>query len=107
MDMTGKISVKFFDGALNKFCRKYIPEFDTERFEIAALRIFAARGFTVTVYALDKFSNKTPSSDHKVPVKKFKIEDVNAADLPQIVEAFNFTLAAGNFELDEIEVTNR
>jgi hypothetical protein len=105
--MNGKITVKFFDGSLERFCKKHIGEFDANRFEIVAMRIFAAQGFTVTIYAIDRENKSTRLPPHKQPTRKFKIENVNAADIPQIVESFNFTLAAENFDLNEIEVMNR
>jgi len=105
--MNGKIKVKFFDGALEGFCKKYIGEFNAGRFEIVAIRIFAAQGFTVTIYAIDRENKSTLLPPNKQPTRKFKIENVNAADIPQIVESFNFTVAEENFDLDEIEVLNR
>ena len=107
MDMTGKIAVKFRSEPLNALCKKYIPSFDDVRFEIVAVRLFAAKEFIVTVYAADKLSNITSLPDGKQPVKKFKLENVNPADLPAIVEAFNFTLCNENYNLEEMGITNK
>lgn len=107
--ISGGISVTFRNNqALEDFCKQYIPNYNPERFEIVALRFFAGKETIITVYALDKMHQK---SDHatteKLPVKKFKLENVPLEKLLCYFETFNFTIFKTDFPIEEMEVINR
>jgi hypothetical protein len=106
-DLRGKIAVRVKDNMdLEDLCVKYIPTFDKKRFEIVAVRVFAAGEFIVTIYAADKESNKDVGTK-KYPVKKFKIETLSMSELFAFVDAFNFTVSNEEYEIEDMTVTNK
>ena len=54
-----------------------------------------------------KQNQKETISVGALPVKKFKIENIDPAELPFVVDAFNLTISNGQYNLDEMEVTNK
>jgi hypothetical protein len=106
-DLRGKISVRLNESKdLEELCAKHIPGYDRDRFEIVAIRVFASKEFIVTVYAADKVSNKTVR-ELRYPVKKFKIQSLAMHELYEFVEAFNFTISADDYDVDDMDVTNK
>lgn len=108
-DISGGITVKLRQGlSLDDLCMQYLPDYNRDRFEAVALRLFAAKEVIVTIYALDKQrqegSNFNPD---KLPVKKFKIEDLSVPQIFEWFDEFNFTINAGNYAMEDIEVINR
>jgi hypothetical protein len=106
-DLRGKMSVKLDTSKdLEDLCEAHIPGYDKKRFQIVAVRVFAAGEFIVTIYAEDKQSNKSVR-ELRFPVKKFKIQTLSMAELFQYVEAFNFTVSDDDYYLEDMDVTNR
>jgi hypothetical protein len=106
-DLKGKIAIKFFnDLHFEELCIKHIPGYQIDRFNIIAVRVFSAKEFIITVFAVDKESHKTLHSN-KFAVKKFKIENLAPAEFLKYVEAFNFTVADDEFHIDEMEIINK
>ena len=91
---------------LEALCVKHIPGYDSKRFAVVALRVFASKEFIVTIYAADKTSNKTVR-ELRYPVKKFKVQTLSMQELFELVGAFNFTLSVDNYDVEDMDVTNR
>jgi hypothetical protein len=107
--ISGGIAVKLRNNAtLDDFSKKYIPNYDPDRFETIAIRLFSGKEVIITVYALDKFRQEGTTYDpDKIPVKKFKILDIPATELFLLFEEFNFTLSSGNYSITDMEVINK
>ena len=108
-DIAGAIAVKMAnEQTLDDFCVDHIAEYNKDRFEAIAIRLFLGKETIITVFAVDKLrqegSNYNPD---KIPVRKFKITTLSAAELFNYCESFNFTLSTGNYKLDDIEVINK
>src|SRR5690242_10028846 len=91
-DLTGEFSVKLANGqTIDDFCARYIPEYNKDRLEALAIRLYVGGETTITVYAVDK-TRQENSSVHagKIPVKKFKITSLRLSDLSNYCEGFNF-----------------
>ena len=108
-DLTGEFSVKLANGqTLDDFCVQHIAEYNPDRLEALAIRMYAGAEIIITVYAVDKTRQENSSvSNDKIPVKKFKITTLSLSDLSNYCEGFNFTLSTGNFSLENIEVINK
>jgi hypothetical protein len=104
--ISGAISIRLHEGqTLDHFCKAYIKDYDTARYEAVALRVFAGKEMIITVYAVDRSKlNGTPGSGKKLKVKKFKLEHIPVADLFNYLEAFNFTVAPGTYNIEDMEV---
>ena len=107
--ISGGIHVKLREGlTLDDICQQEIPDYNRDRFEAVALRLFAGKEVIVTIFALDKLRQEGSNFDpEKLPVKKFKLENVSVPRLFEWFGEFNFTLSSGNYELEDIEVMNR
>lgn len=106
-ELSGKVAVSLEDTEqVNLFCSKYIPDFDRQRFEFVALRVYRLSDLIVTIYLADRSSLKTVR-ELRYPVKKFKVTNVQARDLLFLAHHFNFTVCAANYELDDMDITNR
>lgn len=104
----GKITIKFNrNGSLITLCEKFFSTFNADQHEPIALRLFYGKETVLTLYALDKVKQETTSDlREKLPVRKFK-ELIALQDLLPFLGELNFTLEAGNFPLDDMEVINR
>ncbi len=108
-DLQGTFSVKLAnDQTLDDFCMSHIAEYNRDRFEALAIRLYVGAETTITVFALDKTrqENSTIIVD-KLPVKKFKITTLPMAELFSYIEGFNCTLTTGNYPLEDMEVINK
>jgi hypothetical protein len=108
-DISGELSVSFAnEQTLDDFCATYIPEYNRDRFEALAIRVFVGKENIITVYAVDKLrqENSDIPAD-KIPVKKFKLEGVPLDALFPYCDSFNCTLSTNNYPLDAMEVTNK
>jgi hypothetical protein len=108
-DISGGITVKLRDDlSLDDICMENLPDYNRDRFEAVALRLFAGKEVIVTIYAIDKErqegSNFNPD---KMPVKKFKIENVSVPKLFEWFQEFNFTINTGNYHIEDMEVINK
>jgi hypothetical protein len=106
-DLHGKISVTLKGDKLKELLSKYVAGFDANRFEIVAVRLFSAQELILTVFALDKHNNNTTVHEGRMPVKKFKLEISSPLELPELAEAFNFTVCNEDYRLEEMEVINK
>ena len=108
-DISGGITVKLRDDVtLDDICMQNIPDYNRDRFEAVALRLFAGKEIIATIYAVDK--NRQEGSNFgegKLPVKKFKIENVSVSKLFDWFQEFNFTINTGNYDIEDMEVINK
>lgn len=107
--ISGGIHVTMQEGqTLDDFCMQYLDEYNPDRFEAIAMRLFAGRETIVTIYALDRTRQENSSDTNgKLPVKKFKIEFVSVKEVFDFFEEFNFTLSSGNYNLEDMKVINK
>ncbi|MEO5572722.1 MAG: hypothetical protein ABIT08_07025 [Bacteroidia bacterium] len=108
-DMGGAISVTFKENAnLNDFCAKNIQDYNPERLQAFALRVFYGKEIFITIYAADKDrATANTASGRKVPVKKFKLDRTVLMNLFPFLAECNFTLTTGDFPLEGMEVINK
>lgn len=107
--ITGELTVKLANGqTLDDFCTQHVADYNRDRFEALALRVYLGDETVITVYAVDKTrqENTTQIID-KIPVKKFKISGISVADLFSYCEGFNCTLSTGNYAIEDMEVINK
>jgi hypothetical protein len=107
--ISGGIAVKLRNNtSLDDLCKKYIVNYDPDRFEAIAIRFFSGKEVIVTIYALDKFRQEGTTYDpDKIPVKKFKIMNVPPNEFFHFFEEFNFTLGTGNYSITDMEIINK
>lgn len=93
---------------LDDLCASYIPDYNRDRFEAFAIRLFLGDETVITIYAVDKKRQEgTNFNPEKLPVKKFKLTEVSLPDLFSYCSSFNCTLTTGNHEIDDMEVINK
>jgi hypothetical protein len=84
-----------------------IPNYNVNRFEAVAFRVFLGKENNITLYAIDKMnSNQKNLDDDKLPVKKFKLK-IAMTDLIKLFSNINFTISKDNFDIKDIEVMNK
>jgi len=107
--VTGKLSVKMANSqTLDDFCVHHIPDYNRDRFEALAIRVFVGDETIITIYAVDKLRQEGNTfGGGKIPVKKFKLNDLPLSELFSYCESFNCTLSTGNYELEDMEVINK
>lgn len=107
--ISGGIHVTLRDGlTLDDFCMQFVPDYNRDRFEAVALRMYAGKEIVTTVYVLDKYRQEGSNYDpEKLPVKKIKLENISVPNLFEWFSDFNFTLSSGNYNLEDIEVINK
>jgi len=108
-EIKGIISVKLANNqTLDDFCADHIVDYNRDRFEAFALRIFLGNETIITVYALDKVRQEDSTTNpERFPVKKFKLTDFPLTSILSYFSAFNCTLSNGNYNIDEMEVMNK
>jgi len=107
--LLGQIAVDLANNqTLDDFCTEYINDYNRDRFEALAIRVFVGNETVITVYAVDKNRQENTSINiDKLPVKKFKITTLTLPDILSYCKGFNFTLSTGNYALDDMEVINK
>jgi hypothetical protein len=107
--LKGIISVNIANNqTLDEFCVEHIPEYNRDRFEALAIRLFLGEETIITIYAIDKQRQEGVTfKKDKLPVKKFKLSDVPLSTLFSYCGAFNCTLTTGNYQMEDMEVINR
>jgi hypothetical protein len=108
-DLSGSIAIKLANGqTLDDFCVQHIADYNPDRFEAIALRLFLGDETVITVYALDKIREKDSDLEPgKFAVKKFKINTLRANVLFNYCESLNFTLSTGSYAIEDMEVMNK
>lgn len=108
-EIKGMISVKLANNqTLDDFCADHIVEYNKDRFEAFAIRLFLGNESIVTVYALDKIRQEDSTTDpDRFPVKKFKLSDFPISSIFSYFSSFNCTLSNGNYNIEEMEVMNK
>lgn len=108
-DISGEIAVTLANKqTLDDFCIQYIADYNKERFEAFAIRLFLGKETIITVYAVDKVRQKDSDliSD-KIAVKKFKLNSIAVNALFSYCGSLNFTLTTGKYPLEKMEVMNK
>lgn len=108
-NISGSISVKMANGqTLDDFCSQYISDYNRDRFEALAIRVFVGDETVITIYAVDKTRQEGSTfGNGKIPVKKFKINTLPLSELFSYCASFNCTLSTGNYVLEDMEVINK
>lgn len=108
-ELKGSISIKLNAGkTLDEFCEKNFENYNSDQYEAVAIRLYYEKEIIVTLYALDKVRQEGSNYNiHKIPVKKFKTSSLGLAEMLAFVQEFNFTLSAGNYPLEDMEVINK
>jgi hypothetical protein len=108
-DLTGEISVTLDqDQNLDDLCAKYIYDYNRDRFEPLALRIFIGNEVAVTLYAVDKVRQEDSTlAPDKIPVKKFKVPGIPLHELFRYIGSFNCTLTTNIYPLESMQVMNK
>ena len=107
--IAGEMSVKLANNqTLDDFCVQHIADYNRDRFEALAIRVYVGDETVITIYAVDKTRQEnTTIMVNKLPVKKFKITTLPVSELFSYCEGFNCTLSTGNYALEDMEVINR
>lgn len=108
-DISGAISVNLANGqTLDDFCAANIAEYNRDRFEALAIRLFLGKETVITIYATDKHRQEGTNFDpEKIPVKKFKLTGIEASELFSYCDSLNFTLSTRNYPIEYMEVVNK
>ncbi len=108
-EVKGIISATLANGqSLDDFCAEHIPEYNRDRFEALAMRLFLGNETIVTLYALDKIRQEdTTLTEGSLPVKKFKLTHLPLSSVFPYFSSLNCTLSTGNYNIDDIEVMNK
>ena len=108
-DLTGEISVTLDQGqSLDELCAKYIYDYNADRFDPIAIRIFVGKEVVVTLYAADKIRQEDSTVDpDKIPVKKFKVPGIPLQELFRYIGSLNCTLTTNNYPLEAMVVVNK
>ncbi|MEO5891420.1 MAG: hypothetical protein ABIQ31_14300 [Ferruginibacter sp.] len=107
--ISGQLSVTMANGqTLDDFCFQYIPDYNRDRFEALAIRVFVGDETVITIYAVDKKRQEGSTfTDGKIPVKKFKLNTIPLSELFSYCSSFNCTLSTQNYPLENMEVINK
>jgi hypothetical protein len=111
-DLVGVVSINLNKNEdFNEFASE-IAHYNPDRFQAVAMRVFFENNSSnflntpiVTIYAVDK-ENPKRLENGKIPVRKFKFE-ISFEQLFIRLRQLNFTVTDGDFDLAEMEVTNR
>jgi hypothetical protein len=111
-DLVGVVSINLNKNEdFNEFASE-IAHYNPDRFQAVAMRVFFENNSSnflntpiVTIYAVDK-ENPKRLENGKIPVRKFKFE-ISFEQLFIRLRQLNFTVTDGDFDLSEMEVTNR
>ena len=108
-DISGNIAVTMANGqTLDDFCVQHIPDYNRDRFEAFAMRLFLGKETVITVYAVDTLRQEDSDlKSEKIAVKKFKINTLQVNELFSYCASFNCTLTTGNYALEDMEVMNK
>jgi len=105
-DLVGVISINLGESStFNEFAAE-ITGYDISAYEAVALRVYFENSPVITVYA--KYKNEPMSSENgnKLRVHKFK-KEINLNQFFSKLNAWNFTVTAGNYDIENMEVVNK
>ena len=106
-NLSGQISLSFsLHLNIVDFFIKHIPGYDSQRFNIVAIRVFSGEEFVVTLYAEDK-QHVTSIHPGKLMVKKFKIVGISHEEFFMFTEGYNFTVFNKEYDVTQMEVINK
>jgi hypothetical protein len=107
--LTGKSAMDLFSKEdLNSLAAKLIPNYNPDRFDATALRIFVQKGEPiVTFFAVDKLKQEENNyPKNKVPVKKFKIP-ISFNIFKKYFKRFDVTLSNDAYDIGDMLVVNK
>ena len=107
--LSGALSIKMANGqTLDDFCVAHFTDYNRDRFEAFAMRVYVGQETVITIYAVDKVrqENTTLNLD-KIPVKKFKITTLMVNELFSYVEGFNCTITTGVHDIKNMAIINK
>lgn len=106
-ELKGNISLTFEQNkSFEEFCENNFANYDRNRYEAIAIRLFYGKELVITLYAVDK-DRKDRHSSEKLPVKKFKTTTLSLTALLPFVKELNFTLTTSPYTSNDIEVINK
>lgn len=107
-DLGGVISLELIPGiSLNDFCARHVENYDSQRYEVLALRFHYGQEMTFVVYAIDNEFSSNEDDPLKGPVKKFKITSFSINDILSFITECNFTITAGLHPLKDLDLINK
>ncbi len=108
-DISGAIAVTLANNqTLDDLCVQHILDYNRDRFEAFAIRIFLGKETVITIYAVDKIREEDSDlKTEKIAVKKFKLNTLPVNELFSYCSSFNCTLSTGNYALEDMEVMNK
>jgi hypothetical protein len=108
-DLTGEVSVTLDSSQnLDELCAKYIYDYNRDRFEPLALRIYIGKEIVATLYAADKLRQEDSTIDpEKIPVKKFKVPGIPLHELFRYIASLNLTLSTNIYPIESMQVMNK
>ncbi|HET6243035.1 MAG: hypothetical protein H0V01_09445 [Bacteroidetes bacterium] len=106
-DLVGVVSINLDNNMddFNEFASALF-HYNPERFKAVALKVFIENNPIVTLYALDLERQKKHPEREKLPVHKFKFQ-MSLDQLFSKLKRFNFTVTAGNYSIEKMEVINK
>lgn len=108
-EIKGIISASMANGqTLDDFCAEHIADYNRDRFEALAIRLFVGNETIITIYALDKIRQEDSTLiEGSLPVKKFKLTHLPLSLALTYFSSFSCTLSTGNYDIDDMEVMNK
>ncbi|MEO6904093.1 MAG: hypothetical protein ABI315_13225 [Bacteroidia bacterium] len=98
-DIISKSSVKLKSGkTLKDFCLEHLPNYNPEHYEALAIKFYAGKEISLTIFASIKLLKKQIRSTCQLPIKKFKIQRLPLAVLLDYFEEFNFTICKADYD---------
>lgn len=108
-DLNGAISVVLKDNiSLDDICLKFSKEYNPDRLEAMAIKIFYGKELQVTVFSVDKERQEGNNfQPDKMPVKKIKLPISSLQEIAPFIKELSFTLTNGHFPLEDMQVINK
>jgi len=107
-DLSGCANIDLFDKDDFNTLAEKITNYNPDRFDPVALRIFVQKGKPViTLYALDTYRQESPSvPKNKLPVRKFKLK-LSWDQFLSKVKRMDLTVTNDGYNLEDILVINK
>jgi hypothetical protein len=104
-DLVGVVSINLHENQNFDLLASQVGGFDPAQFEAVALRVFIQETPVITLYAREKASNESLNTQGKLLVHKFKVE-MGFEELFSKFRKLNFTVTAGDYNIENMEVVN-